>query len=513
MHARTAGVLIPLFSLRTRNDLGIGDIAALKLMTDLSVRMGHRAILMLPVDETGPADASPYSAVSLFAIDPIYISAAALPRSISEHIQSVAAKTREMTLADRLEIRKAKFELFEAAFRHFQKGANRSEREAVEAFVREQSEWIEDYALFRALKDRFEWRAWEEWPADLRSRDASAIAAARHELAEPIAKYIYWQSLAHREWAEARAYAAAHRVMIGGDLAFSPGRDSAEVWSNQEMFDLRRSVGAPPDAFSASGQRWGLPMPRWDLMRASNMKLMRARVRHARSLFDFVRIDHVVGLYRTFSFGAELDEPGEFSPSVPADQKVQGEEIMRAVLDEAKETRVIAEDLGVIPPFVRASLAALRIPGYKVMRWEKANWGHPNERYLKPSEYPKLSVAVTGTHDTETLSVWWRETAPRERVQFAEALGNPEEIEPASDKLSQAALDAILRALYSTPSQMTIVPMQDLFGWDERINLPGTVGIENWTWRLPWTLERTFVDRSIGARLSRLKEIAHRTRR
>ncbi len=513
MHARIAGVLIPLFSLRTEGDLGIGDISALKPMTDLAVRMGHRAVLMLPVDETAPGNASPYSALSLFAIDPIYISTAGLPSSVRARAKGAAAMLTGVTLADRIRIRTARLEILEAAFREFRAGAGNGDREAAERFAVDHREWIEDYALFRALKERFQWKAWEEWPAEVRGRDPSAIEAARRDLAEPIAKYVYWQFLAHREWADARAYARARGVMLGGDLAFSPGRDSAEVWSNQRMFDLPRSVGAPPDAFSVLGQRWGLPMPQWDLMRGSKMELLRARVRHARSLFDFVRIDHVVGLYRTYSFGPEPEEAGEFLPSSEAAQNAQGEEIMRAVLEEAGDTAVIAEDLGVIPPFVSASLAAMGIPGYKVMRWEKINWGRPDERYIKPSQYPELSLAVTGTHDTETFSVWWRETAVSERVQFVEALGNPPQLDPASDTLSEAALDTILAALYAAPSRMTIVPMQDLFGWEDRINLPGTVGIENWTWRLPWTLEHALGDADIGARLARLKEIATRAKR
>ena len=133
-------------------------------------------------------------------------------------------------------------------------------------------------------------------------------ARARAELASAIDKYVYWQHLAHRQWAEVRAPAAARRDRLGGDLAFSPARDSAEVWANQELFDLERTVGAPPDGFNPKGQHWGLPAPRWERIRAEGFGLLRKRIRHARSLYDFIRIDHVVGLYRTFSFGLALGE-------------------------------------------------------------------------------------------------------------------------------------------------------------------------------------------------------------
>ena len=136
--------------------------------------------------------------------------------------------------------------------------------------------------------------------------------------------------MAHRQWREVRTDLAGRGVVLGGDLAFSPGRESAEVWANQEMFDLTRTVGAPPDAFSADGQRWGLPMPDWKRMRGTGFSLIRTRVRHARELFDLLRIDHVVGLFRTYAFGIDDPAPGAFDPPDEAAQRAQGEEIIRA---------------------------------------------------------------------------------------------------------------------------------------------------------------------------------------
>ena len=225
--------------------------------------------------------------------------------------------------------------------------------------------------MFRALKERFNWTSWETWPAQIAQRDPAALAAVRRELAEPIEMYGYWQFIAHRQWSQMRAYASSHGALIGGDLAFSPRRDSAEVWANQDEFDLSRTVGAPPDGFNPKGQRWGLPLPNWDRMRARGFKLLRARARRASSLYDLIRIDHVVGLYRTFNFGSDPDAEGTFTPADEADQRLQGEEVIGAIKQEAGAAELIAEDLGTVPPWVRESLTRLGVPGYKVMQWER----------------------------------------------------------------------------------------------------------------------------------------------
>ena len=174
---------------------------------------------------------------------------------------------------------------------------------------------------------------------------------------------------------------------------------------------------------------------------------------------------------------------------------------------------IIAEDLGVIPPFVRKSLKALGVPGYKVIRWEKENWQKPNERFISPAKYSELSVATTGTHDTDTLTTWWSVLPEKERRQLSAALDIERVVDIHRSSLDEGALDAILEALYRGPSRLTLVPMQDLFGWSDRINNPGTVGPDNWSWRLPLPLEQMMQDGDVLARLSALRAIAERTGR
>ena len=182
--------------------------------------------------------------------------------------------------------------------------------------------------------------------------------------------------------------------------------------------------------------------------------------------------------------------------------------MLRAILEEARATAVIAEDLGVIPNFVRISLAALGIPGYKVMRWEKINEGTAAEAFISPADYPALSLATTGTHDTDTLAQWWETASTGERERMLRVLG----LAPAGSHGNRADFermrDRMLAALYASPSRMVLIPIQDLFGWRERINLPGTVGPANWSWRLPLAIEDMMQNGETNSRLDFLRAMA-----
>ena len=213
-----------------------------------------------------------------------------------------------------------------------------------------------------------------------------------------------------------------------------------------------------------------------------------------------LRIDHVVGLYRTFNFGSDFAEPGVFTPVNENDELRQGEEVIRAIKEEAGATELIAEDLGTVPPWVRASLTQLAVAGYKVMQWER-DWGHGDEPFLSPATYPELSLATTGTHDTEPLTVWWRAQPVQVREKFVRALGLEGKVSPRR-MLEESARFAILAALYAAPSKLVIVPIQDLFGWSAQINRPGTISEWNWTYRIPLTLERMRRSRAIQSQTS-----------
>ncbi len=513
MIKRAAAILLPLFSLRTDEDLGRGEIGGLRPLARWMLEMGHRALQLLPLSESAAGENSPYSALSVFSIDPLYISPGELAGVPAAELNRARAQAGGRRCVPRAELRALKLPLLAAAFAHFRAHADPADRRAFDEFAAANHHWLDDYALFRALKERFEWADWRQWPEELKQRDHAAIAAARRELEEPIAMYSYWQYVAQRQWIEARAELAAMGVGLIGDLAFLPACDSSDVWANQHLFMPDRLVGAPPDAFSAKGQRWGLPMPNWPRMRADDSRWWRERARQAARMFDMLRIDHVVGFYRTYSFGADPEVPGEFFPLSEAEQREQGEAFFTMLKQEVGEDAIIGEDLGTVPPWVRLSLTALGVLGLKVFRWEKKDWQTPRERFIPPAQYPEVSVAVTGTHDTETVAQWWRETALAQRAQLAKAMGFPKALDPAAPALDMDLLDAILVALFASPSRLMMAPVQDLFGWEERINLPGSIDDSNWTYRLPETIERLSADPAIRQRMSKLREMAHRSDR
>jgi 4-alpha-glucanotransferase len=516
MIARCAGILIPLFSIRSIDDFGRGEFGGLIPMARMALAMGHRLLQLLPIDEVAIGETSPYNALSVFALDPVYLSLSLLPGIKPTECDAARTTLRgQNEPADQFKLRMLKGQLLLESYHYFKSGVDRPLRHRYSEFVELERGWLDDYALFRALKERFNGAEWESWPAPLKNHEPKAVTEVSTALAERITVFKYVQFLAHKQWQGLRDQLRRWGVLLGGDLAFSPGRESAEVWAHRELFDLGRAVGAPPDVFSAVGQRWGLPMPNWRRMRSRSFEFLRRRVRHARELYDVLRIDHVVGLYRTYGYFQGDDMGGEFDPPTETAQRAQGEEIMRIVLEEAGPMQIVAEDLGVIPQFVRDTLASLAIPGYKVMRWEKKHSARRSgdEHFVNPAVYPAVSLATTGTHDTETLVEWWATISQRERKQLMEAING---VPPAGDSvatLDERHLDTILEWVYASPAQLVVTPIQDLFGWDARINVPGTIADANWCWRLPFDLETSLEDPRIRARAAAIRAMCEKTGR
>jgi 4-alpha-glucanotransferase len=252
-------------------------------------------------------------------------------------------------------------------------------------------------------------------------------------------------------------------VAILGDFPYMDTLDSADVWSRRSDFLLDASVGTPPDAFSETGQEWGLPPYNWVEARANGFEWLRVRARRQAELYDGFRVDHLVGFYRTYVRPFDGRPPFFMPPNEPAQVEL-GETIMRIMIDTNAD--VCVEDLGTVPNFVRHSIARLGLPGYKVLRWE------PDDPVL----YPPLSVAMTGTHDTEPIAVWWESLTPQERMRFGSE----------SPQFDAMVRDRILAILYNAGSNLVLLPIQDVFGWRDRINLPATISDTNWTFVLPW---------------------------
>jgi 4-alpha-glucanotransferase len=499
---RRAGILVPLFSIPSARSWGIGEIGDLERMTSWLAAAGHRLLQLLPITETSPHDPSPYGALSAMAIDPQYISLADLEdfsaiggeRCLEAPLREELERLRLCPTIDYRAVRELKQRSLRRSFEHFLKtewAGESSRAEALRRFAEEHAWWLDDYALFRALHAQFEERSWMEWPEPIRARDPQAIEAARQTLRDEILFRTYLQWVAGEQWSAARA--RTNGVALFGDLPFMVNGDSADVWSRQDEFGQDGSVGVPPDAFSATGQDWGLPPYLWDVLRERDFEWLRLRAKRMAQLFDGYRVDHLVGFYRTFVRPRE-GGAGVFTPADEPSQIALGESVLGVF--QSTGVAIVAEDLGTVPDFVRASLARAGIPGYKVFRWER-HWHEPGQPFRDPSRYPAASVATSGTHDTEPMAVWWEEAAPAERRAVLDTpsirrrLSETEREEAlAAAPLSPAVRAALLEVLFASGANLLILPIQDVFGWSDRINQPATVGDQNWTWRLPWPIDR-----------------------
>jgi len=495
---RRAGLLIPLFACPSTASWGIGDIGDIEPVTAWLAAAGQRILQLLPLNEMAPGQQSPYSAISAMALDPIFIS---VPRvaefealggeaSLSPGDRTALAAVRAAPRIQHREVRRLKRQALRASFAHFlerewRRGGDRAR--AFQAYVNEQAWWLEDYALFRALHARESERPWTEWPEALQRREPPAIDRARREVADEVLFHKYLQWLAGTQWQEARR--RSHGVALFGDLPFMVDSDSADVWVRQHQFRLDMSVGAPPDAFSASGQDWGMPVYQWDALAAEDYLWLRERARRSADLFDGYRIDHLVGFYRTYG-RLKNGGAGFFSPAEEPAQRALGETVLNLFRGAGAE--IVAEDLGTVPDFVRASLVRLGIPGFKVFRWER-DWHSPGQPFRDPSDYSALSVAASGTHDTEPVAAWWDAATADDQQQVSE-LPSIQRLSGGAD-LAQRPFDAALRdvlleALIASGSDLVLIPVQDAFGWRDRINEPASVSEENWTYKLPWLVDR-----------------------
>ncbi len=512
--ARHSGFSLPLFSAARTSSWGIGELSGIAPLARWTAEAGGDRLMLLPIGMMAEGETSPYSAASAMAIDPIYIAVGDLPdfveaggeSAMSEEGRAHLAAARAAERVAYASVRRAKREALERAFASFVRREWEpltGRASALASYIARERWWLDDHALFQALSGQLDAASWRGWPPPLRDREPQALEERRRALARQVLFHQYLQWIAETEWQTARADAASCGVAIIGDLPFVVNSHSADVWARAGEFLLDVSVGVPPDAFSENGQDWGLPAYRWEAVAASDFAWIRQRARRMATLFDGFRVDHLVGFFRTYG-RPTVGEPC-FSPADEGAQRRQGEQVLRIFLDTGAE--ILAEDLGTVPDFVRASLSDLGVAGCKVLRWER-DWRAPGQPFIDPANYPPVSVALTGTHDTETLAGWW-DAAPRaEReavvaLPFLSARGLL-----VTDGWSDALRDALLELMYRSGSNELLMPLQDVFGWRARINIPGTVGEANWSWLMPWPVDRLREVPEAAARAAACRSLA-----
>jgi 4-alpha-glucanotransferase len=504
---RISGILLPVFSLRSKSDFGIGDFGALFGLLDWMEVAQQKLLLVLPLLPTAPGDSSPYSTRSAFGLNPLFLDLRRIPEFVEAGGESSLPEAERVRLEEARDAWRIRYDLvfplkeaaLRRAFAQFEKRADPGSARAAELqrYLTDQREWLEDFALFSALSQREAFRPWWEWPEPLRTRQPQALAQARQALSAEVRYQSWLQWCAESQWNEVRAAARRRGVFLCGDEPFIIGKDSADAWARPSQLRCDARLGAPPDDFSATGQDWGLPYFDFAAMEQDDFRWLRARARNAASYYDLRRIDHAVGYFRQWIRDAQAPI-GRFIPPDEAEQRPMGERNFRMIAEGAG---IVAEDLGVIPPWARQTLAGLGLPGYRVLRWER-----DDGVYRNPRDFPALSLACTGTHDTEPLKEWWMTCRDDERQAMARAYPELAGVAPTQD-FTPALHEALLATALNSGSDLCVLPWPDVLGTSDRINLPGSMSDANWSYRLAQSVDELLVQdtpRRAAEQLARL---------
>jgi 4-alpha-glucanotransferase len=408
---RRAGVLAPLFSLYSADSCGIGEYPDIKLLADWCIKCGMSIIQLLPLNDTG-YDFAPYSCQSTFALEPMYLRMADIKgikvSTFDKEMQQVFGKCETGGKRVDYSIKKKKLKVLWKMF-----GSISSDAPEFKKFRKTNSFWLDDYAVYKVLKDKFDQRSWEDWEEKFKFKETGAIEefVLSNEEEVNFHKWLQWQI--YSQFSAVKEYANSKGVFIQGDLPFLVARDSADVWSHQNYFKLDVSSGAPPDMYFAKGQRWGMPTYNWERIEANSYDYLREKVKFAQNFYDMFRIDHFVGLFRLWTI--KLGEPsdtyglnGVFDPEIEDSWKEHGRKILEA-MTENTDMLPCAEDLGVVPGCSYETLKEFAIPGMDVQRWTR-DWGNTYD-FKAPEKYRENSIAIISSHDMSPLKVWWEEEA------------------------------------------------------------------------------------------------------
>ena len=486
---RSCGVLLPVASLPSKYGIGCFSTEAYRFV-DFLVKAGQSYWQILPLGQTGYGD-SPYQSFSTFAGNPYFIDleqligAGYLSREETEQFDFGSNPSYiEYDL-----IYMSRYLLLHHAYENspyslhpsdvWKQSAYNRDRYAFETFITNNKEWLEDYALYSALKGRFENAAWTEWDDDIRLRKPEALEAARKRHADEIRYQEFVQYEFAAEWKELKAYANANGIRIIGDIPIYVSSDSSDFWTNPDLFQVDEKgfptavAGVPADGFSATGQLWGNPLYRWDYEKARGYKWWMRRIGKCRTMMDVVRIDHFRGFDEYFSIKA--GEPNALNGHW---EKGPGIDLFKAAKAEYPDLEIIAEDLGYVTDSVKQLVRDTGFPNMKIIEFAFDSRDSSGAVNYLPYNYGKNHVVYTGTHDNETLVGWLGSILPEERQAVKDYLGTD-----SDDRQVLAA--GLIRIAQSSTANLCVIPMQDYLGLDNsaRINHPSTFG-SNWKWRM-----------------------------
>jgi 4-alpha-glucanotransferase len=537
-YKKIAGLLIPVFALRRASDLGIGDTKCVLEAIDFFSRHKLKVFQLLPVNETGP-DNSPYNAISSIALDPVYVtlspdmvpglSSAILANHVSDGLVAALADGPVQYSV----VKALKLKILFDAFQKFDQGKGKEIAE-FDAFLKNEKSWLDDYGLFRALVDEEGgnvcWTHWrQEYQNPQAARKAIASAGGDKNLDQKIRFYKYVQWVAFRQWQEIRRYADQKGVELMGDIPFGVSRYSADVWGKGHLFDLKWSGGAPPERFFQSdvftqkwGQNWGIPVYKWDAHILEDFAFWRSRVKHVADIFHYFRIDHVLGFFRVYAFPWLPERNGEFVELTEAEAKkltggelprflprddetpktcklncADGTEYLKVILEAAGDNcGVVAEDLGMVPDYVRPRLKELGIPGFTIPIFERVE---KDRSFKTRDQHEVLSLVTLGTHDHEPIKTyyeslcrWWHgedgDNGWLEVQRLMKFLEWPKDQDPPTE-FTPELHRRFVEILMECHPWLAVFMISDLLGVSQRFNEPGIAGDSNWSQRLALSLD------------------------
>lgn len=466
---RKSGILLAISSLPSKYGIGTFSKEAYDFV-DFLHKAGQSMWQILPLGPTGYGD-SPYQSFSTFAGNPYYIDLEEfIEKGYLTKAECKACETGDGKYVHYENIFRTRFALFKKAYEK----SNIEKEKDFKVFVKENSWWLEDYALYMAIKDSLGGISWTKWERDIKLRETEAVEAYKTKLKAEIGCYYFQQYFFYKQWKALKKYANKKGIEIVGDIPIYVALDSADTWANPSLFQLDEEcepiavAGCPPDAFSATGQLWGNPLYRWADMKKDGYTWWIQRIRACYELYDVVRIDHFRGFdeYYAIPYADETAENGKW-------EKGPGYDLFRAIKKELGEIKVIAEDLGFLTPSVLKLVEKTGYPGMKVLQF--AFDSREESDYL-PHNYPHNTVVYTGTHDNDTTKNWYKVLDKHDK-DFANRYLNI--------KKEKHACNAMVRAALGSVADTAIIPIQDYLelGKEGRMNTPSTLGF-NWQWRL-----------------------------
>lgn len=471
LNERASGILLHVSSLPSRG--GIGDLGpAACAFADFLAASEQQYWQVLPLNPTGYGN-SPYSALSAFAGNPLFISIERLVEDgwLEHGCLDTAPPDHGPAQFDRACL--WKLPLLGEAAQQFEKSADRAWQKRFDLFCHDNTFWLEDYASFNVLRKRFSGQSWPAWPQEFARRQPEALARLKSDdagerMIEKIIQFFF-----QVQWESLRAYCGERKIRLIGDVAIFINYDSADVWTHPDIFELDNNcraihvAGVPPDYFSPTGQRWGLPLYRWDVLARRNFDWWDARIRRALALCDVLRLDHFRGFEAYWSIPAE-DETAVRGRWI----KALGTELFAHLHRELGDLPLIAEDLGTITPEVERMRRNFGLPGMRVMQFGFSDRG---AHIHLPHRSEENMVIYTGTHDNDTTLGWWNTLSDPERGNVVTYLN------PGDDGI----VWAMMRSAAASVARLCLFPLQDILGLDSsaRMNIPAESNGTNWAWR------------------------------